>query len=227
MSDQWLPESFGWRHQRTVPMTPEFRVAEDESESGVIKSLALSQAYKRRWSLRYRAATRQAAGYVQSFFGRLGGPAGRFDWVAPEYLPDPDAAPVIDAVSGGNQGVRTCHVQFAWQNGYGRTLPSPRATVAVPSDWILRVTLPAWPPGVTGAVVYATQGAAGSEQEQTVLTQGTRVWTQPNAALLLLTASVATANVAKELLRVKLDGSYELTRAEGTTYELELTLREV
>lgn len=227
MSDLWQPELYGWRLQRSVPMRPRFLVAEDESESGLVKSLAIAQGHKRAWQLRYRAVTRQAAGYVQSFFGRLAGPAGRFDWVAPEYLPDPDAAPVIDAVSGGNQGVRTCHVQFAWQNGYGRTLASPRATVAVPSDWLLRVTLPPWPPGVTGAVVYATQGAAGSEQEQVVLTQGTRVWTQPNAALLLLTASVATANVAKELLRVKLDGSYELTRAEGTTYELELTLREV
>ncbi len=219
-------EANGWRMQREYPIRPRFIVAEDERELGNVKSVAVAQRALRRFTLRYKTDLRSAAEYVESFFGRQVGPVARFQMTLPEYAPTPDAAPVVEAVAGGTQGSRTIYVRFAWRNVNGTTLASATASILIPANNLLRVKFPYYPPSITQAVVYATQGAQGTEVEQTVVTNQPS-WTQPNAALLLLTAAPETANTAKVLAKLRLLETYELIRQIGTQYQLSLDLEEV
>lgn len=226
MPETFQPELNGWHLQRGYSIEPLFPVAEDRRELGNVRSIALADKALRCFrGLRWHADNRAPAEYVQSFFRRLHGPAGRFYWLAPEFVPSPDKAPTLTVAAGGAQGSRTVFVKFAWRNATGTTLPSPAATIAVPANELLTVRLESYPPGVTDAVIYATQDAAGTEVEQTVLTS-VQTWTQPDTALLVLTEVPVTANTAKETITARLLESYSLTRLQGLTYELALELEE-
>lgn len=217
----------GWQNpQRDYDLEPDWQVAEDERELGNVTSVAVAVKERRRVTMRYRTDTRDAAEYVESFFRRKVGPVARFDVLWPEFVASPDAAPVVEAVVAGTQGSRTIYTKFCWVNSYGRTKASPAVSIAVPSNSLLKVTLPYYPPSVTQAVIFATQGSPGSEQEQTILTNQ-KTWQQPDAALLTSTTSVPSTNSAQELVHCKLgQGRYKLRRGAGTTYELTIDLEE-
>jgi hypothetical protein len=215
----------GWKLQRGYQIQPRFQVISDERELGNVTSTAVAEKELRTYPLKYRAELRSAAEYVQSFFRRLVGEAGRFLFLLPELLASPDASPILDAVVAGAQGSRTIFVQFAWKNAQGLTRASPASSIAVPSSSLLEVKLPPYPPSVNQAVIYATQGSAGAEQQQTILTD-VRTWQQPDAALLVSTAAPPTVNTATEIIKMRMVSPYSLTRGDGTTYELALELEE-
>lgn len=227
MAETFAPASFGARLQRGYPITPEYQVVEDERELGNQKSVAVAEKVLRRFALRYHCETRTPYEYIQSFFHRLVGPAGRFSFTLPELAPTPDAAPTLVAVVSGAQAERTIFAKFAWETATGRTRASPAASLLVLVNNLLRVTVPVFPQSVTGAVIFATQGSAGTEVEQTVLTN-TRIWTQPDAALLTGTTAPATTNTATETVQAKLvAGSLQSVRGHGVTYTVDLAIQEV
>lgn len=228
MPETFDPATYGARLQRLYQIVPQWQVAEDERELGNIVSRAIAEKGLRRFvGLRYLCPDRPAVEYIQSFFGRLVGPAGRFSWTLPEYAPTPDAAPTLVSVVSGAQGSRTVFVKFAWETPAGRTRASPAATLAIPANELVKVTVPTFPPSVTAAVIYATQGSAGTEVEQTEITN-TTTWTQPDAALLTGTTAPATANTALETVTAKLvANTLAVTRGQGQTYEAAMELEEV
>lgn len=226
MPETFLPENFGWKLQRGYEVSPRFAVVEDERELGNVKSVAVADKPIRVIAgLSWICESRDGAEYAQSFLNRQRGPAARFFFNWPELVPSPDGSPTCTAVASGTQGSRTIYTKFAWKNAQGTTKASPAETLAVPANNLLKVWLPVYPPGVTQAVIYATQGAFGTEQEQVVLTN-TQTWTQPNAALLVATASPPTTNTAKEKPLCKLVGTYKLVRGHGLSYSLSLDLEE-
>lgn len=224
MSEALTLEAKGWKLQRGYPMRPRYAVVSDERELGNVVSVAVASKPLRNYRLRYRANTREAFEYVESFFNRLVGPAARFDFDLPEFVPSPDKAPGVEAIAGGTQGARTIYVIFAWKNVNGITRGSAAAGIAVPANNLLKITLPYYPPSVTQAVIYATQGAAGTEQEQTILTN-LKTWTQPDAPLLLATSSPPLTNTAKEKIIARML-DYEVVRQNGTMYDLLLEIEE-
>ncbi len=224
--ETFAPESFGALLQREYTITPIFNVAEDPRELGNVKSFAVTEkALRRLEGLVYKCRDRTPYEYVTSFFQRNVGPAARFLYAWPEFVASPDAAPVLEAVVAGAQSSRTIFCKFAWQTPLGRTLASPAASITVPTNSLLKVTLPVFPAGVTEAVIYATEGSAGTEQEQLELS--VRTWTQPDAALLTATASPNSVNAAREIPTCKLVGNgLRSVRGPGATYVMTLDLEE-
>ena len=162
-----------------------------------------------------------------SFFNRQVGSAGRFTFGWAELVPSPDAGPVLTAVAGGSQSLRTIFAKFAWKNSIGTTSASPATSLAVPLNNLLKITLPFYPPSVTQAIIYATEGSAGTEKEQATLTVD-RIWTQPDAALLVGTSDPPTENTATEAPTCKLvQDSLKIVRGIGTSYTASLELQEV
>lgn len=223
------PASAGCKIQRGYTVQPIYLVVSDERETGHVASTAVRDRPLRRLDgLRLVAPTRAARDYVESFFHRVNGPAGRFYFAWPECVPSPeDAGPTLEAVVSGAQAERSITVRYVWKNAQGTTAPSPTSTLLVPANSLVKVTLPVYPSGTTQAVIYAAQGAPGAEQEQTVLT-GLRTWTQPDAALLLATADPPTANTATESPLCQLVGdSLRFPRGTGLTWEIQLSVEEV
>lgn len=216
----------GWILQRDYTIEPQFRVAEDQRELGNVCSTAVSERSLRAFSLTYIAHTRDAAEYLQSFFRRHVGSAGRFWFSLPEYVASPDKAPTLTAVSGGTQAQRTITMRSAWRNASGTTKASPTGTILVPASNLVHVEVEVYPPSVTQCVIYAAEDDAGDEEEQTVLSVA-RSWTQPNTALLDSTASPPAQNGALEIALCKLADTYQLRRGTGTSYSVALKLEEV
>ena len=229
MAETFAPESHSWKLQRDFTITPVYQVVEDEYELGNTTSTAISRIPRRRFSARYvSAGTKAGYHYMTAFFLRNVGPAARFTFVAPEEVSDPDKGPTLTSAAGGTQGSRTIYVKFAWQNTAGITVASAATSLAVPANELMTVTVPFYPPSVTQAVIYATQGSAGSEQEQTTLTAPTRTWLQPDAALLTGNPVPPTTNTAPETWsNAKLvDGSLNFRRGVGLSYEATLEIDE-
>ena len=227
MPEAFVPLSNGWRLQRGYQIKPEYRVVEDERELGNTTSTAVSRTARRNITMTMTATTRSAYGYMMSFFNRNVGPAGRFTFSWAEFVPSPDAGPVLTAVESGDQPARTIFVKFAWKNSVGTTEASPATSLAIPDDELIKVTLPFYPPSVTQAVIYATQGSAGTELEQATLTTD-RTWTQNNGELSTSPGDPPTENTATESPTCKLaqDG-LSITRGIGTSYTASIQLQEV
>jgi len=228
MTDTFDPEGNGWSLQRGYKIVPGFLVAEDQRELGNVTSTAIfDKPFRRIEGLRYRCDTRDAFEYMDSFFLRLKGPVARFYYQWPEFVSTPDKAPTLEAVVSGAQAERTITVRFAWRNSLGTTRASATGSLLIPVNNLIKVTLPTYPANITQAVIYAAQGAPGSEQEQTVLTT-LRTWTQPDAPLLTGTSSPATTNSCREMPLCKLVAeTLDYTRGDGTTYEASLSIEEV
>jgi hypothetical protein len=224
--DTFTPEAYGALLQREYTITPIYNVAEDEREIGGWKSRAVSEkALRRLENLVYKCRDRTPYEYIASFFQRHVGPAGRFFYAWPEFVASPDAAPTLTAVVSGAQAERTIFCKFAWQTALGITRASPAASLTIPLNNLIVVSLPVFPPSVTEAVIYATQGAAGTEVEQTTVTA--RTWTQPDGALLTGTDAPQTTNTAREIPTCKLIGNgFRAQRGPGATYLITLDLEE-
>jgi hypothetical protein len=226
MPETFSPEANGALLQRGYTIKPQYRVVEDPRELGNVKSIAVAQKGLRRLEgLLYKCRDRTPYEYITSFLNRHVGPAGRFLCTWPEFVPSPDATPVLTAVTGGTQGSRTMYVKYAWKTALGLTRPSTVQNLTVPANNLLKVTVPVFPPSVTQAVIYATQGTVGTEVEQAVIAALT--WTQPDAALLTGTAAPATTNTARETPLCKLtEDGFSTQRLAGQTYEVTLDLEE-
>jgi len=217
----------GWRWQSPFDFEPQWAVAEDERELGNVSSTAVSERCLRRWqNLQFFTNLEAARGYVVDFFRRHVGAAGRFYFRFPEHVESPSAAPTLSTVSGGTQGARSITAKYAWKNTSGTTLASPEGTISVPASSLLVVTLPIYPPSTNQAVIYAAEDSPGNEQQQTILTL-LESWTQPNTALLTGTPSVSTANTAIEVPLCKLSGNLKITRGDGRSWYLTLSIDEV
>jgi hypothetical protein len=224
------PLSRGLTLQRPFDLEPFYNVEEDTRELGNKKTVAITERSPRTWSLNLQAYTMAQAGYVRSFFNRLIGPAGRFLFELPELVEDPDTGPALTAAISGSQAQRTIHVVTGWRNSYGETLPSPRVSLLVPLNNLLVVDFLGadlrYPAGAEEAIIYATQGAAGTECQQTIL-GGELTWMQPNAPLLTGTQVPPTANTAKDKPLCKLvKGTLKFRRGIGVTYEIALDIEE-
>ena len=227
--ETFAPTANGCKLQRGYEIAPEFQVEVDERELGNRTAVAVAEKPRRLLrGYRLRAATREAYEYVASFFSRHRGSAGIFYLAWPEYVPSPDAAPTLEAVSGGTQAERTITVRIAWKSSAGITRASPIGSLLVPASNLIKVTVPTYPPNISQCVIYASQTGSGTEQEQTVLS-GQLTWTQPDSSLLVATAAPQVTNTCTEipLMRAAQEPPFRVIRQEGTTYEVTLDLEEV
>ena len=229
--ETFQPESFGWKLQRPLEESPTFEVEEDERELGNVTSLLVAEKPTRQWSLRYRVVGRSARDYWVSFFDQLGGPAARFTFTLPEFVPAPFRGPDLTLKATGVQLIRFIRVRFAWRNSSGTTTASPSETIVVIPNNVVVATLPRYPPGVTQAVIYAAESQfeslIGTEQEQVVLTNK-RTWESPNGSVLVDTTDPLTESTALQTITAKAANNppYTIRRLEGLSYEAQIVIEE-
>jgi hypothetical protein len=227
MPETFAPESNGWRLQRDYSINPEWIAVEDERELGNVSTTAVARRSLRTFPLRWRATTRASYDYMVSFFNRNVGPVARFNYSLPEFVASPDAGPLMEAVVAGTQALRTIFAKFAWRNSIGTTLAGNALSLSVPANSLLKLTLPPYPPSVGQAVIYATEGADGTELQQAVLTDAT-TWTQPDNVLLIGTDAPLTVNTAIDSPLCKMvQGSFSVQRGAGISYIASIQLQEV
>lgn len=227
------PAAYGLKLQHSYQIRPAPRFVEDPMELGNVESVAVAEKVLRRFEglvWRVSATTpnmRRAAGYALDFYRRHVGPAGRFWFELPEFVADPSAPPVVEAVSGGSLSSRTYLVSIAWLGAAGETLASELASLTIPANELIKVTLPVYPNNVSKARIYATAGASGTEVQQAELTD-VREWTEPTSGLVTGTGSPASVNTATDVSLCKFEGeNFQVQRGQGLFYEVSASIQEV
>lgn len=94
----------------------------------------------------------------------------------------PSTAPTLNQIAGGALSNRTYYVKYTWANTDGESLPSAQSTLVINTNYIVTVTVPSFPPGITKAKVYAST-VSGSETYQAEITTSGGTWTEPTSGL--------------------------------------------
>jgi hypothetical protein len=123
----------------------------------------------------------------------------------------------------GALGVRTRYAKFSWADASNETTPSVNyATLAVGSGYVLTVTVPAFPTGVTKAWVYVGATSSVFCKQDTAITTSGGTWTEPEGGYNDAGASPQTTNAltetvtvhfAEDSLRVDKNSAYHYTMA--------------
>lgn len=220
------PETYGVKLQSGYSLTPRFVGVSDESELGLVTSTLLAERQLRAGAATFRSFTTEGKEYVGAFFREIGGEFGRFLYSFPELIESPALPPTVTAIAGGSLAQRDYLVSYALIAATGQTRASPRASITVAANELLRVTVPFYPANVTSVAIYVTDGAAGTEVQQKTLVNGNRVWTEPDAALLTGTASPQTTNTATEQPLLRLTGPVAHVRGIGPSWDFRIQFEE-
>ena len=226
MTAQFQPELYDVSLQQNYTLQPRAIGIADERGLGNVTTTLLSDRPLRIASLPFLAKTRAGFAYAHSFFNEIGNQFGRFLYTMPDPVTSPASAPTVEAVAGGTQAQRDYIVSYAWIVGAVKTFASLTASITIPANNLLKVTVPPYVATVTGVAIYVTDGAAGTEVQQATLAEGVRRWTEPDAALQTGTAAPETENLTVETLKLRLLEPVTYRRGRGVTYDLTLRAEE-
>ena len=114
----------------------------------------------------------------------------------PQTYPPPPLMSAVDVSGGGTFIGGTYFLVATYINPWGETLPTPEATVTIPSGDSMQITVTGpIPPGVTGTRIYMTAPNGGSGSEQYYV-QLTGAFPQTIAAFPMNTAAPPVNNTA-------------------------------
>ena len=154
-----------------LEIQPEFSTAKDSFEGGYVQTRIRWHRKKRRFRLSWENADDATRRYVSGFIERQLGAASAFSWQFPTtylYQPEPPLAPSMQSISGGTKAQRTYYVVITFANANGETRGSPRDSITIPANELLRVQAPRFPAGVTQVNVYVST-TSGDEREQAAM----------------------------------------------------------
>lgn len=176
------------------------------SVGGRTQSRARWNGPLRRWKLRWERAEYATVRYLEGFFEAMNGGATIFVYTLPAevlYRAEPALPATTDGdTAGGALGNRTYYVALAWENANGATRVGPTKTVALLNAFLITVTAPKFPRGVTGCRVYAGTDPSALKLEATIATsQGT--WTEDAAGLAGTGAAPLTTSTMQESVRLR------------------------
>jgi len=163
--------------------------------------------------------------YIRSFFSEIKTEAGEFLWVPPGTVPAPaHRGPDLTsaAVTGAPGSPRSYHVLATWYNpstGQESTA-SPRSSLVVSSDWLLRVTMPTFPNGVEAFRVYAgtTAGAEGLQAHSTA-----RTWQEPLGGIVTGNPGPPASSTLRPAHKWRLTGPMREAQ-RGNRYDIALSM---
>lgn len=165
--------------------------------------------------------------YFLSFFREIKWEAGEFLWAPPGLVSapvhrGPDLSSV--AVGGAPGSPRSYHVRYTWFNpSTGQeSNASPSSALVVASDWLLRVTVPIFPPGVEAFRVYVAT-TAGAEGLQAYSAE--RTWQEPIGGIVGGNAGPPASSTLRPVLKWRLTGPLrEIQRGNRFTIALPVEL---
>ena len=185
-----FPVEWPWRHETISTVF----------DSGDVQTRAKWTRPRRKFSLRWEAATEQERADVEQFFNRMRGRASSFTWTPPIPVGPPGLGVGLSSVTSGALAQRTYYVVTTWTTANGETIGGTRQSIVVPINKVLRVTSPSFPVNVTGLKVYANTVSGDEEFQATISTSG-GTWTEPDTGL-IAGVNPPTANGATETLTV-------------------------
>ncbi|UUV46977.1 hypothetical protein [Bacillus phage vB_BanS-Thrax5] len=94
-------------------------------------------------------------------------------WRLMQAIQNPTTAPTLNgATAGGTLTGATYYVKYTWTTVEGETMVSPEASLAVTANYNLKITIPAFPSGVSGAKVYVGTTAGANKYQNVISTSG-------------------------------------------------------
>jgi len=181
------------------------------------------RAYRHVWP----GMTRAQLDYTLSFFHEVG--AGEFLWrpIDPQWGPR-HRAPDLDGVdlAGNPASARDYDVAFSWYEPTDdtETPPSPSGSIHLESGFVVAVTVPIFPLGVSAARIYAAD-TGGQLYSQGYTTE--RLWTQPQADIQTLTDIPRTVGTLRPAVRCYLAEDFEPVRRGPSRWQVQLTFQEL
>lgn len=154
---------------------------------------------RREFQARWSVLTLEQKDEIVSFFQGFRA-AAAFRWTLPDgvsVISPTGQAPILSSGSGGSLGARSYDVGFTFFQSGDQSRVSKSATIAVPANELLTVTLPsAVPARCDGWRVFAgTSG--GSLTAQASVTDATS-WTEPTTGLIVGSGAPASSSLAVE-----------------------------
>jgi hypothetical protein len=128
----------------------------------------------------------------------LGGDAdGGAGWRLMQTIADATTAPTLNgSTAGGTLAGATYYVKYTWISPEGETKASSEASLAVTANYNLKITVPSFPSGVTGAKVYVGTATGVNKYQGTITTSaGTYTITAPINTTNATPPATNTANV--------------------------------
>ena len=218
----------------TFALTPEFTLPWDMQhstlatsfESGDVQTRPRWKRTRRRWTLRWNAATDSERGEIEQFFQRHRGSADSFTWTPPAPVGPPGRAHTLATAVSGALGQRTYYVVHTWVTAGGETTQSIQKNIVVPANSVLVVTVPEFPTNVTAAKVYAST-LSGDEELQATINTSAGSWTEPDTGL-ITGANPPTSNGAPEALTVHfVDDTLRVNWFAPRSYQIEFAVEEL
>jgi hypothetical protein len=93
-------------------------------------------------------------------------------WRLLQSIADPSTAPTLAQQAGGTLTGATYYVKYTWVSTNGETKPSPESSLAVTANNTLKITVPAFPTGVTKAKVYVGTASGQNRYQADITTSG-------------------------------------------------------
>jgi hypothetical protein len=221
----------------TFPLTPEFSYVvvpqfstlSTRFESGHVQLRAKIAKPRRSWKLQWKMASPSEAEQLHAFYREMVGASGTFDYVPSDPIPRPYSAPTMSSASSGALGSRTRYAKFSWADASNETTPSVGyGTLAVDTSYVLTVTVPAFPTGVTKAWVYVGATSSVFCKQATAITTSAGTWTEPNEGYASDGASPLTTNALTETVSVHFaEDSLEIVKNSAYVYSMGCTLEEL
>lgn len=98
---------------------------------------------------------------------------GGAGWRLMQAIANPTTAPTLNgATAGGTLTGATYYVKYTWTTVEGETMVSPEASLAVTANYNLKITIPAFPSGVSGAKVYVGTATNANKYQNVISTSG-------------------------------------------------------
>jgi len=98
---------------------------------------------------------------------------GGAGWRLMQAIANPTTAPTLNgATAGGTLTGATYYVKYTWTTVEGETMVSPEASLAVTANYNLKITIPSFPSGVSGAKVYVGTATNANKYQNVISTSG-------------------------------------------------------
>lgn len=198
-------------------------------EDGYIQTRPAWRTPRRRWTLNWRNAPATTAEQVKAFVRDMNGAGESFYYtVTASKLPRPYLGPTCSHTSGGSLPQRTRYAKYSWATtGMATTVSVNSTSRTVLANYLLTVTVPEFPAGVTFANVYVSADDSTFNLQADTITTSGGMWTEPETGYDAGGAEPPTSNTFEEQALVYcVEDSLETAKRFADYYDIRCVFEE-
>jgi hypothetical protein len=209
--------------------TYRYSTVQTEFDTGDVQTRAKWHKARRLWTLRWNHAPEDEAETLRAFYRERVGAAGEFSYTPVDKVPRPHDAPTLGTDTGGSLGSRTLHSGFTWSDTSNETTRSIETdSLALTDGYVLTVTVPEFPAGVTEAIVYVGTSASVLYEQATAISTSGGTWTEPVTGYATGTDNPPTSNTLTETPTAHfIEDSISIAKLNAKVYSMAVQLEEL